>query len=810
MIPFILTMAAKASIIFGAAFVVTLLMRRASAAARHVVWLAAFGAALALPVAAALLPRMGVPMLAAGSETAGGSREIAVAQLQAELAQLDAARAAQDAGIAAAHAALASEAAKHAADEARIHAQLDRAHAFEDVPVARDQAGFWGAGQTAPWASRVFMLWLFGFVMVAVAFAVGVLRTHVLACQAAPAGVLLGEEAEVLAAGLGIARDVRVVTWDGPAMPMTWGAIRPVVLLPHAAHEWPAMRRREVLTHELAHVERGDYAARLLAALVCAIHWFNPLAWMAARRLRDEQELACDDVVLAGGAEPSDYAAHLLAVARSFRVPSLAVGNATVAMARPSQLSDRLLAMLDGSRRHAPAPRTMRLAWVFALLFTLPLAAAVPVQRHSAEAPKPPKAPRAVGAAPAAPAAVATAATPAVAPVAPEGPVGAGPASPSMVALPALAVERGQERCPQRRGRSTSTNSHSSSSHDDGRPDTHMLTLREGGCTLEVRIAGQVRFNEDDTDVAQLGQGAWVRVSEEDRSLERRFDMQWRDGQIVRRFRVDGEDVAETPELRQWLGEALQTAFTRTGYNVVPRTMRAYRAGGLDSVLALAGTSSSDYTRRRVVTVLIDSVRLSARDAARIAGTTDRMSSDYEKAELLIAIARRLPIDGAVQEALVRGAGAMSSDYERRRVLTVALGKGDLSAQATEALLAVAARMSSDYEKVELLLTYVGSQPFSADRRANLFNAANSISSDYERRRLLTAVVNNMESLAIIGEVTASAARMSSDYEKAELLVQIMRRFGNNASARSGVLRATESMSSDHEKNRVLALLARQ
>src|SRR5881394_1420997 len=155
----------------------------------------------------------------------------------------------------------------------------------------------WTAPRRWPWSARLLLVWLTGAVMVAAAFTIDVLRTHLLACTAVPSGDRLAEEVEVLSASLGIVRDVRLVTWNGPAMPMTWGALRPVVLLPEAARAWAADRRREVLLHELAHVRRGDWAARLLAAVVCALHWFNPLAWMAARRMRDEQELACDDAV---------------------------------------------------------------------------------------------------------------------------------------------------------------------------------------------------------------------------------------------------------------------------------------------------------------------------------------------------------------------------------------------------------------------------------------------------------------------------------------------------------------------------------
>ncbi len=149
-----------------------------------------------------------------------------------------------------------------------------------------------------------------------------------------------------IAASLGLKRSVRLVQGKAGSMPMAWGILRPVVLLPEGAASWPESKRRAVLTHELAHVQRHDCLTQALAHAACALYWFHPLAWLAARRLRVERELACDDLVLRCGASGPDYADQLLQLARFARAggqPSWAA----VAMARPSQLEGRLLAILD-------------------------------------------------------------------------------------------------------------------------------------------------------------------------------------------------------------------------------------------------------------------------------------------------------------------------------------------------------------------------------------------------------------------------------------------------------------------------------
>ena len=86
---------------------------------------------------------------------------------------------------------------------------------------------------------------------------------------------------------------------DDISGPATTGFLRPVVVLPK---DWSKKLTQEdirhVLLHELMHVRRGDILFQLLGEITAAIHWFNPIAWIVARQIRNEVELACDDRVL--------------------------------------------------------------------------------------------------------------------------------------------------------------------------------------------------------------------------------------------------------------------------------------------------------------------------------------------------------------------------------------------------------------------------------------------------------------------------------------------------------------------------------
>src|SRR5262245_49539487 len=165
-----------------------------------------------------------------------------------------------------------------------------------------------------------------------------------------------------IARASGLSRPVTLLQSEHPAVLVTWGFRRPRVILPASAGEWPDDRTRVVLLHEIAHIRRGDWLTQLAAECLRAVYWFNPLVWVASRRLRQESEHACDDAVLNGGVAGTEYATHLLALARlAARRQAVFTGVPAPAMARPSSLEGRISAMLGNQLNRTPITAPARL-----------------------------------------------------------------------------------------------------------------------------------------------------------------------------------------------------------------------------------------------------------------------------------------------------------------------------------------------------------------------------------------------------------------------------------------------------------------
>lgn len=171
------------------------------------------------------------------------------------------------------------------------------------------------------------------------------------------------------------ARPIVLLETDAPDILATWGVRHPRIVVPSHARTWARERVRAVLHHEIAHIRRMDWLVQLCAEGIRAVHWFNPLVWLASRELQRLSEQACDDVVLNAGVTPDDYATHLLEIARATRVHAFPVA-AAVPMARPSTLQSRVTAMLNSRlSRSAPPAGTIALILFGLVALTIPAAA---------------------------------------------------------------------------------------------------------------------------------------------------------------------------------------------------------------------------------------------------------------------------------------------------------------------------------------------------------------------------------------------------------------------------------------------------
>ncbi len=332
----------QATLILTVAWLWTTAARQASAATRHLVWMAALVATLVLPVRWLMAPSWGLVPINWSRATVDATvdREAAKAAIQWGLTGNRPSGASILLAVA-----------------APVEAVVAPEKSGLAMPTTQDAAAGWPLSlNDGSLAALIAGIWLAGVVLAGLPILLGMGQLWRRRSGAEPFPELLAGLLERTAREVGIGRPVTGLLTGDPVIPMTWGVIHPVILLPMDAVEWSPARLRMVLLHELGHIRRADCLTQMLALVTRAVYWFHPLAWLAVQRVRREQEAASDDLVLRAGVVGADYAGELLTVTARLPQSRLEAGVA-LAMSRCSRIEQRLRAILREDVNRRPASR---------------------------------------------------------------------------------------------------------------------------------------------------------------------------------------------------------------------------------------------------------------------------------------------------------------------------------------------------------------------------------------------------------------------------------------------------------------------
>ena len=356
-----LLLLAKATLILLVALGITLTMQRASAGARHLVWLVTLAALLLVPGLTAWAP-IPIRVLPPASKSVSDAKSPSNAASTLTAGNT------------------ASAAEKN---------EKPGVNAPGGLTIDASPAGVIGgkiaASPVLSVLSIIFLVWAAVLLVIAASLGYATLMVHRIVNRARPldSADWLSPLFEV-SDRLALEEPPRLLRSEDAKMPFACGVFRATIVLPAECDSWSLDRRRAVLLHELAHVRRHDLIGHTLSRLACAVYWFHPLVWKAAKQLRSESERACDDLALACGARAADYAEHLLDIVTSVRrdaTPSVAL-----AMARRKEFEGRMLAILDPELRHSSPSRKQSAALIGSLaLISIVVGAAAPSPRAHPE-----------------------------------------------------------------------------------------------------------------------------------------------------------------------------------------------------------------------------------------------------------------------------------------------------------------------------------------------------------------------------------------------------------------------------------------
>lgn len=165
---------------------------------------------------------------------------------------------------------------------------------------------------------------------------------------------------------LGITKKIHLLQSQVIDMPMTFGHLKPIILLPAGLlFQLSPAQIEAIIAHELAHIHRKDYVINMLQSMLEVIFFFHPVFWWVNKQIREQRENAADDLAIKMGIAPRDLAEGLAAVVNLAKkqVPEMALAAAK----KPTPTLDRIKRIM-GAKTSQNQPTTLT---TFTMMITL-------------------------------------------------------------------------------------------------------------------------------------------------------------------------------------------------------------------------------------------------------------------------------------------------------------------------------------------------------------------------------------------------------------------------------------------------------
>lgn len=540
---------------------------------------------------------------------------------------------------------------------------------------------------------------------------------------------------------LGITRPITMIWGNQVSVPVTWGVLYPMVLLPQSAREWSEDRRRFVLVHELAHVKRFDALTQFLAQITTALFWFSPFVWLAEWRMRVERECACDDTVIEHGTEPTLYADELLQMVRSLmRRRTQQPAFAALAMARKSEFEGRMLAILDPDRPRRVTGITSGLLFaLLSVLIAVPVAAIDPFALEVVTTP------------------LATDLDPA--PIAPV-------ASTSDCDLSAKGM--------------------GITADVGGNPKNIDIKFRQEGRCVLADLTWPVQLSTDERRILAVEPGGFVRLREVTPQRDVELVIEHPTGANVKRaFSINARTTHDDGATeREWVARVLPEVLSEAAIDPAQRVTRMLKSNGFGATLRQIAALHSRSARLAHFKALIVVNEWTDAELTQIRTSAEQsLSSSATDLEAFKRVLSRraspvkaLKAAGNDVELMEQVLTGITSNYDLRVAMM-----SQLFGANRETLLMfmrAAQRMSSGYELGTFL---IATTPYYLGKDAQLvkawFSGVGKVSSSYERRLVLMATLDYAQGKdAITSRLLNALTDMSSSYEKTVVLTAVATR----------------------------------
>ncbi len=546
---------------------------------------------------------------------------------------------------------------------------------------------------------------------------------------AAPRETSLQNAFERLLERSGLRRRAILLLSDRVESPMTFGWLKPVVLLPFSALSGLQPAQVEaLLLHELAHVRRCDYLVNLFQTAVETLLFYHPAVWWVSNQMRVEREHCCDDAAAALCGDSLGYARALT------RMETIRQDAGLAMAANGGKLMHRISRLVAPPARPQATPFS-GIAGAIALTMTLFLyPAAAPAASANAGAPQ------------------------------------------ASVSKTGWRWEKLQQK--------------GNRLHNDGRNGERYILYNIKGWSMEARWRGRVRLAADDQSIEAIVGGGFVTIREtDDQNLLREIRYVGQGEALNATYWVDGVMTA-TDSSAAWLRELLPLLTVETGLGAYERAARILREQGPAELLAAIREIDRNTVKIIYFAELTLNGGLSdAEMEDTLPVAREEIKSEGSYASFLVKIAPRFSENDRLWDAYLEALAAIKSNGTFSDVMRQ-LTDNELL-EPVEALSLAQSNLSSQGTLADLLRTLVRNYPQDPDLREAVLQSFNWFKSQGTLADLFIRLdeigyIAPEETLAMVERYIASQGTT------ADTLIRLLAKHGDDPSYFEQVLAAAQ------------------
>jgi hypothetical protein len=336
-----------------------------------------------------------------------------------------------------------------------------------------------------------------------------------------------------------------------------------------------------------------------------------------------------------------------------------------------------------------------------------------------------------------------------------------------------------------------------------GRNSQDGTMVISNGDDYEVKIkwSGKVRFNDDETAIASISPGGYLKYSFNDKKMFAESNLQ---GDILYTL-DDGHQVLPLNDTgRKFLAASIREIFA-DGYDAEGRADRVAARGGKKALLEEAGKFKSGTIKGLYFDRLFKNDSLTRDDLTVMLTLIGEMDGDYEKEQRLRRFSPEQLKDSAIVKVWLAAVERINGDNEKKDLLVRFIEKDSLSPASFDKVLEITGAMGSDWDKQNILGPLINKDSLDAERFDRLLGVIDHLGSDGDKENMYKRMIvrNTMtgdEWTALIGHI----ALIVPDFEKSNLLVAIAKEMPRSENGKAAYLKAARTIGGDQEYGKAM------